>query len=124
MKRNYFIIVILSVLLISCSKTQTTEQQSIDTMDSTDIYVSEPDFSSVNLVVEEIVGPVEPIFTPSSKETTSSSYSSSSSYNFYSDESGDYWEEKRKHSPNDNYLLGFDEDVDDVHDMELYMEDY
>ena len=35
-----------------------------------------------------------------------------------------YWEEQRKHSPNDNYLLGFDEDVDDVHDMEIYIEDY
>jgi len=35
-----------------------------------------------------------------------------------------YLEEQRKHSPNDNYLLGFDEDVDDVHDMELYIEDY
>ena len=23
-----------------------------------------------------------------------------------------------------DYLLGFDDDVDDVHDMELYMEDY
>lgn len=51
-------------------------------------------------------------------QITSSSYSSSQ------EERGDYWEEKRKHSPNDNYLLGFDEDVDDVHDMELYMEDY
>ena len=40
------------------------------------------------------------------------------------EEDDDYWEEKRKHSPNDNYLLGFDEDVDDVHDMEIYMEDY
>lgn len=35
-----------------------------------------------------------------------------------------YWEELRKHSPNDNYLIGFDEDVDDVHDMEIYIEDY
>ena len=42
----------------------------------------------------------------------------------YSSSEGDYWEEKRKHSPNDNYLLGFDEDVDDVHDMEIYIEDY
>lgn len=35
-----------------------------------------------------------------------------------------YWEEKRKHSPNDNYLLGFDEDIDDIHDMEVYIENY
>lgn len=40
------------------------------------------------------------------------------------DPNQDYWEKMRKHSPNDNYLLGFDEDVDDVHDMELYIEDY
>lgn len=51
-------------------------------------------------------------------QITSSSYSSSQ------EERGDYWEEKRMQSPNDNYLLGFDEDIDDVHDMELYMEDY
>ena len=38
-------------------------------------------------------------------------------------ESDVYLEELRKHSPNDNYLPGFDEDVDDVHDMELYFSD-
>ena len=41
-----------------------------------------------------------------------------------SQESDAYMEELRKHSPNDNYLLVFDEDVDDVHDMEIYIEDY
>ena len=40
------------------------------------------------------------------------------------EEEGTYLEELRKHSPNDDYLLGFDEDVDDVHDVELYIEDY
>ena len=40
------------------------------------------------------------------------------------EEEGSYLEELRKHSPNDDYLLGFDEDVDDVHDVELYIEDY
>ena len=39
-------------------------------------------------------------------------------------EEGTYLDELRKHSPNDDYLLGFDEDVDDVHDVELYIEDY
>ena len=53
-----------------------------------------------------------------SKPTTN--YQSST----YTTEPDEYWEEFKKHSPNDNYLLGFDEDVDDVHDMELYMEDY
>ena len=79
------------------------------------------------MVVEE-PSPVAPAVTPARKETYSNNYSSSSSYSSsYSDDSeeeGDYWSEKRKHSPNDNYLLGFDEDVDDVHDMELYIEDY
>ena len=41
-----------------------------------------------------------------------------------SQESDAYLRELRKHSPNDNYLLGFDEDVDDIHDMEIYIEDY
>ena len=79
------------------------------------------------MVVEE-PSPVAPAVTPARKETYSNNYSSSSSYSSsYSDDSeeeSDYWAEKRKHSPNDNYLLGFDEDVDDVHDMELYIEDY
>ena len=38
-------------------------------------------------------------------------------------ESDAYLEELRKHSPNENYLPGFDEDVDDIHDMELYFSD-
>lgn len=38
-------------------------------------------------------------------------------------ESDTYLEELREHSPNENYLPGFDEDVDDVHDMELYFSD-
>lgn len=63
--------------------------------------------------------------TQSSAASTRSSQSNSSSYASDSEEqSDDYLEEIRKHSPNDNYLLGFDEDVDDVHDMEIYIEDY
>ena len=58
--------------------------------------------------------------SPHSKQPSASVYSGDPN----SEEEGDYWSEKRKHSPNDNYLLGFDEDVDDVHDMELYIEDY
>ena len=58
--------------------------------------------------------------SPHSKQPSASVYSGDPN----SEEEGDYWSEKRKRSPNDNYLLGFDEDVDDVHDMELYIEDY
>lgn len=61
--------------------------------------------------------------TATAHTTTSSSSPAYSSYDKVEEES-DYWEEQRKHSPNDNYLMGFDEDVDDVHDMEIYMEDY
>ena len=76
-----------------------------------------------------LAGPPEEIEKPSTTQRQApysrSSQATSSSYRSYSEEeSSDYWEEKRKQSPNDNYLLGFDEDVDDVHDMELYMEDY
>ncbi len=56
--------------------------------------------------------------------TTADSDSSDYSYSSDDEPESDYWDEMRKHSPNDNYLIGFNEDVDDVHDMELYMEDY
>ena len=122
---NLIILAVLATVFVGCSQSQTTEQKIVEEVDSTEAYAPEPDFDSVNFVIEESVQPVEPISTPSRKETSSSSYSSSSSsYSSYSDNSSDYWEEKRKTSPNDNYLLGFDEDVDDVHDMEIYMEDY
>ena len=121
---NLIILAALATMFVGCTQSQTTEQKVVEVVDSTEAYAPEPDFDSVNLVIEESVQPVEPVSTPSRKETSSSSYSSSPSYSSYSDDSGDYWEEKRKSSPNDNYLLGFDEDVDDVHDMEIYMEDY
>ena len=105
--------------IFGCVNTQTTEQSA--------------DQDSVVVVVEEtpVVEPTEMASYPPEDveqikaETQSRPSNASSSYsNYDSEESSDYWEEKRKHSPNDNYLLGFDEDVDDVHDMELYMEDY
>ena len=91
------------------------------------------EIDSVEVVLEEVLPLSEessfneafPVQTTRTT-TTTNSVSSSSSYSGYSssDGEGDYWEETRKHSPNDNYLMGFDEDVDDVHDMEIYMEDY
>lgn len=86
---------------------------------------SEPEFDSLSLVFEpEDTEPVVVTSAVTTSHTTASSYASSSSSADYSLSDDDYWENKRKHSPNDNYLLGFDEDVDDVHDMELYIEDY
>ena len=120
----------LSYLLITCAFVcacaRNDKQQEQQTENTTqEVFV--PDTSIVEEVVSDIIVEVEQPTVVESKSTKekstprSNSYSSSSSY---SSEESDYWEEKRKHSPNDNYLLGFDEDVDDVHDMELYMDDY
>ena len=117
MKAQNYLFAILTVVLMGCTKAQVAEQQTIESEDSTEAYSLEPEIDTMNLVIEE-----EPYIPVVEKRSyTSSSYSSSS---YESESEGDYWEEKRKHSPNDNYLLGFDEDVDDVHDMELYIEDY
>jgi hypothetical protein len=111
-----------------CACARNDKQQEQQTENTTqEVFV--PDTSIVEEVVSDIIVEVEQPTVVESKPikekpvSRSSSYSGSSSSSFSSGES-DYWEEKRKHSPNDNYLLGFDEDVDDVHDMELYMEDY
>ncbi len=123
MKAQNYLFAILTVVLMGCTKAQVAEQQTIESEDSTEAYSLEPEIDTMNLVIEEKpyipVVAVDPVVE---KPTYASSSYSSSSYE--SESEGDYWEEKRKHSPNDNYLLGFDEDVDDVHDMELYIEDY
>lgn len=127
MKPHTIILSLFLMTLTGCTKSQTDEQPKTEVENTTETYSPEPEFDSVNLFIEETVQPAIPVPTPSSsKETGSNSYSSSSysSSPYESESEGDYWEEKRKHSPNDNYLLGFDEDVDDVHDMELYIEDY
>ena len=122
----------LSYLLITCAIVcacaRNDKQQEQQTENTTqEVFV--PDTTVVEEVISDIVVEVEQPTVVESKPikekpvSRSSSYSGSSSSSSSSGES-DYWEETRKHSPNDNYLLGFDEDVDDVHDMELYMEDY
>lgn len=124
MKAQNYLFVILAVVLTGCTKAQVTEQQTIESEDSKEAYSLEPEIDTMNLVIEEEpyipVVAIDPVVEK--RSYASSSYSSSSSYE--SESEGDYWEERRKTSPNDNYLLGFDEDVDDVHDMELYIEDY
>ena len=124
MKAQNYLFTILTVVLMGCTKAQVAEEQTFVSEDSTEVISLEPEIDTMNLVIEEEpyipVVAVDPVVE---KPTyASSSYRSSSSYE--SESEGDYWDEKRKHSPNDNYLLGFDEDVDDVHDMEIYMEDY
>lgn len=123
MKAQNYLFAILTVVLMGCTKAQVAEEQTFVSEDSTEVISLEPEIDTMNLVIEE--EPYIPVVAvdPVVEKTTyaSSSYSSSS---YESESEGDYWEEKRKHSPNDNYLLGFDEDVDDVHDMEIYMEDY
>ena len=123
MKAQNYLFVILTVVLMGCTKAQVTEQQTIVSKDSTEAYSLEPEIDTMNLVIEvEPYIPVVAVDPVMEKRSYASSSYSTSSYE--SESEGDYWEEKRKHSSNDNYLLGFDEDVDDVHDMEIYMEDY
>ena len=130
MKKLFVIIVTaLFVVLVSCTKSQPVKQQAPrDTIPAcVETQSQEVDTIVIDVIEEEVVS-IEPVkevaSTPVRKETTTKSYSSGSSSSSYSEPESDYWEEKRRHSPNDNYLLGFDEDVDDVHDMEIYMEDY
>ena len=123
MRVSSFIVLSCVCLLIACTKhqstDQTTEQDSV--VSSVELVSDEADTTCVAAPEEVQQTPIkeEQATTQRTPQSTSSSYSS-----YSEEESSDYWEEKRKHSPNDNYLLGFDEDVDDVHDMELYMEDY
>lgn len=118
------------IILVACSgpKPATEDEAKKGQVETVVPIEDEIDTDNLAVLAEEEPSPVAPAVTPARKETYLNNYSSSSSYSSsYSDDSeeeGDYWAEKRKHSPNDNYLLGFDEDVDDVHDMELYIEDY
>ena len=115
----------VAIALVSCTSTKSDEQKSaVTTLESIEVAPQEPEEDSVVVHIEEEAQRVAPAATPARSLSSSSSYSSSSSSSYSDDSDDDYWEEKRKHSPNDNYLLGFDEDVDDVHDMELYIEDY
>lgn len=125
MKKLLFVLLSMA-MLAGCTSSKKTEDQSTtvapDTIEATEEIAEE--------VIEMEYS--EPESAPAPKPTSapsrsSDSNSSSSSSSYYYDEEegeGDNWEERRKHSPNDNYLLGFDEDVGDVHDMEIYMEDY
>ena len=121
MKKEVYILVIC-LAVCACSKREKQEQQT-ETVAQEERVTDSAVVEDVPLIVVEKVEVPAPVESKPAKEK-SVSYSSSYHTSSYSSDEGDYWEEKRKTSPNDNYLLGFDEDVDDVHDMELYMEDY
>ncbi len=139
MKTNSLLIISLSIVLFA-GCTHRSEQQSTNVVDTPEVLPWKPIVDTVPVFAEEIepsalaaseATKIEESKEPTNRRTSypSESYDDYSSNEDYSssysnDSDDDYWEEVRKTSPNDNYLLGFDEDVDDVHDMELYMEDY
>lgn len=135
MKTNFLLFIALGmVMLVSCNKPRSSEQQTVS-IDTPAVDLSKAEADTLPLLVDEPEStPVVSSPTIEEPKTRSTSYTAEYEDNYssdddysssYSDSSDDdYWEEMRKTSPNDNYLLGFDEDVDDVHDMELYMEDY
>ena len=125
---NLHIAIIMSVVLVGCTMVQNSEQHDLQTENDTEVYSLVPEIDTMNLVIEEepyipvvVVDPVVEKNTYASSSYKEPFSAEAAPSNSMEGRSG---EEKRKHSPNDNYLLGFDEDVDDVHDMELYMEDY
>ena len=118
------------VMLVGCNKPRSVEQQILSienpklnpskrvVVDTIPLFVEDEEPSAI-LEQPKVE---EPVYSHTSH--SSATYEDYSSDDYSSSYDDDYWEEKRKTSPNDNYLLGFDEDVDDVHDMEIYMEDY
>lgn len=112
----------ICLAVCACSKREKQEQQTETVTQEVKMTDSAVVEDVPLIVVEEVEVPATIENQPVKAKPVS--HTSSSSTSSCSNEGGDYWEEKRKTSPNDNYLLGFDEDVDDVHDMELYMEDY
>ena len=131
MKTNVLLISLLCAgVFVSCTRTRNAEQQTID-WDNIELNRYEPATDTIMCVEDEEFSSAsvptcvdKPVSSSPSHSSNNYNYSSENNYSssYTSDE--DYWEEKRRTSPNDNYLLGFDEDVDDVHDMEIYMEDY
>ena len=118
------ILVVLALLRISLDKSSPASYEPEEITEESETESLEPEIDTMNLVILEEPYVPEPIATPVTPKSSYSSRSYESSYSSSDESEGSYWEEKRKTSPNDNYLLGFDEDVDDVHDMELYIEDY
>jgi len=123
-------IVIIFFIFAGCSTQNKEQQEEQGNIGNQIEIVCE---TSESIAVDLVANPI--VKQQTSRESTSTKMEDSHfNYNNQSTEveapKSDYnyeensLEEQRKHSPNDNYLLGFDEDVDDIHDMELYIEDY
>lgn len=131
MMKKLLILSSLVLTFFACAKQPQTSEEIVtkkvkqDTSAVVEVVIPAVVDEPVQMVMPPKDTKLKPTAQPKSSYSSSSgsNYSSSSDEDDYRDEN-DYWEEKRKHSPNDNYLLGFDEDVDDVHDMEIYIEDY
>jgi len=89
MKAQNYLFVILTVVLMGCTKAQVAEQQAIESEDSTEVISLEPEIDTMNLVIEEEpyipVVAVDPVVEK--RSSASSSYSSSS---YESESEGDY----------------------------------
>jgi len=116
--KHYILLILLA--LASCGTQEKKEEQPYRGSD-----LSTPRDTTVVVNVDTIEVPVEKeTYIEEVPQSSTNHTAEVETYNAGNESKDDYWEVQRKHSPNDNYLLGFDEDVDDVHDMELYMEDY
>ena len=123
-----FFILLSTAVLVSCSKTRNAETQTKD--DCTNVLHQPSATVDTTALLDDALpsavdstAVLEEASSSSSRHANSSSCSSGYS-NSYADDADDYEDELSSTSSNDNYLLGFDDDVDDEHDMEIYMEDY
>ncbi|MGM9838255.1 MAG: hypothetical protein ACI30A_07210 [Paludibacteraceae bacterium] len=148
MKKVFFMMICMAPVMVACNVRSAQDKQSENVVEDSIATTMEGNavaaensadaeaVMSATEPTEEEIAPAEP-----AKASGSSASASSSSNGRYGNDAGSYnhsgdygssssdreksdLEKLREHSPNDNYLLGFDEDVDDVHDMEIYMEDY
>lgn len=132
--------VVLVLVSTGCRRTVSSEYESEKDTTYYPVQVVEPDTAVVEIDTMTSSTPIaseqekneKPVVEPKKQNQAKTSVESNNSSRYYEEEddenesssSSSYWDEVRKSSPNDNYLLGFDEDVDDVHDVEIYMEDY
>ena len=123
-----FIILLSAAVLVSCSKTRNAETETKD--DCTDVLQHPSAIVDTTTLLDDAqpsavdtTAVLDKASSSGSRAANSSGYSSGYSGS-YADDAEDYEDELSSTSSNDNYLLGFDDDVDDEHDMEIYMEDY
>lgn len=128
MRTRLFALIAIVFALSACAKhTQTTDktvEQEAVSDSAVVVEVSQPIVEEPAKHEAEERTPQKTASHPKRQATTSHVSGHHSASYSSDDEKDDWWEEDTQQSPNDNYLLGFDDDVDDTHDMELYMEDY